>query len=75
MLKKLRIKFIVLNMMTVAAVLAVVFTSVVIINYQQGVTAVVNALDGAVSRAAERQVVPAESTSKDAGQGIGGGIV
>ena len=72
MLKKLRIKFIVLNMMTVAAVLAVVFTSVVIINYQQGVTAVVNALDGAVSRAAERQVVPAESTSKDASALISG---
>jgi signal transduction histidine kinase len=72
MLKKLRIKFIVLNMATVAAVLAVVFTSVVIINYQQGVTAVVNALDGAVSRAAERQVAPSGSTGKDASALISG---
>ncbi len=56
MLKKLRIKFIALNMATVAVVIAVVFTIVVAISYQQGLTTVSTALDGAISRAAEPQV-------------------
>jgi signal transduction histidine kinase len=62
MLKKLRIKFIALNMATVAVVIAVVFTIVVAINYQQSVTSVTNALDGSIARAAESQM-------KDSDQG------
>ena len=37
MLKKLRVKFIALNMATVAVVLAVVFTAICVIDYQQSV--------------------------------------
>ena len=49
MLKKLRIKFIALNMTTVALVLAVVFTAICVIDYQQSVGRVHNALDAALS--------------------------
>ena len=40
MLKKLRVKFIALNMATVAVVLAVVFTAICVIDYQQSVARV-----------------------------------
>lgn len=49
MLKKLRIKFIALNMATVAVVLAVVFTAICVINYQQSVGRVYEALDGSLA--------------------------
>ena len=39
-LKKLRVKFIALNMATVAVVLAVVFTAICVIDYQQSVARV-----------------------------------
>lgn len=39
MLRRLRLKFVALNMATVAVVLAVVFTAICVINYQQGTTA------------------------------------
>lgn len=51
MLKKLRIKFIALNMGTVAIVLATVFTIICAVNYQQSANDVRNALDGAIMRA------------------------
>lgn len=53
MLKKLRIKFIALNMATVAVVLIVIFTAICVINYQQSMTRVNEALDGAISHASE----------------------
>ncbi len=65
MLKRLRIKFIALNMATVAVVLVAVFTFVVFVNYQQSVSQVTDSLDSAVSKAADRQQKPAS------GQGDG----
>ncbi len=49
MLKKLRIKFIALNMVTVAVVLAVVFSAICAISHQQNVNAVYEALGNALS--------------------------
>ena len=40
MLKKLRLKFVALNMATVAVVLAVVFTAICVIDHQQSVARV-----------------------------------
>ena len=57
MLKKLRIKFIVLNMTTVALVLAVVFTAICVIDYQQSVGRVHNALDAALSHVPGDEIV------------------
>ena len=54
MLKKLRIKFIVLNMVTVVAVLAVALTAILVLDYQQGMEEVRYALETAISN-----VVPA----------------
>lgn len=53
MLKKLRAKFIALNMATAAMVLIVVFTAICVINYQQDVQDVYSALDAAVSHAGD----------------------
>ena len=53
MLKKLRIKFVALNMATVAVVLIVVFTAICVINYQQSVARVHETLDAAVSHAGD----------------------
>lgn len=64
MLKKLRIKFIALNMATVAVVIAVVFTIVVAINYQQSVTSVTNALDGSIARASESQIKDSDQAER-----------
>lgn len=72
MLKKLRFKFIVLNMTTVAIVLVAVFVSVVFLNYQQSTSSVTASLDGAISRAADRQVKPASSGSHDGTLDAGG---
>ena len=55
MLKKLRIKFIALNMATVAVVLTVVFTTICVVSYRQSVAAVDGALNQAISQAAEHQ--------------------
>ena len=49
MLKKLRIKFIALNMATVAIVLVVVFSAICAISHQQNVNAVYEALGNALS--------------------------
>ena len=49
MLKKLRIKFIVLNMATVAVVLAVIFSAICVINYQQSVASVHEAMSNAIA--------------------------
>ncbi len=65
MLKKLRIKFIILNMATVAVVLVAVFTSVVLLNYQQAISSVTDSLDGAISRAADKQVKPASGAASE----------
>lgn len=58
MLKKLRIKFVTLNMITVAMVLTVVFTAICVINYQQSITHVRETLDGAVSHAGDSSIQP-----------------
>ena len=49
MLKKLRIKFIALNMATVAVVLAVIFSAICAINYQQSVASVHEAMSNAIA--------------------------
>ena len=56
MLKKLRIKFIALNMATVAVVLTVVFTTICVVNHRQSVAAVDGALNQAIAQAAEASV-------------------
>ena len=53
MLKKLRVKFIALNMATVAVVLAVVFTAICVIDYQQSVARVHETLDAALAHAGD----------------------
>ena len=55
MLKKLRIKFIALNMATVAVVLTVVFTTICVVNHRQSVATVDGALNQAIAQAAEHQ--------------------
>ncbi|WP_449134571.1 sensor histidine kinase [Senegalimassilia anaerobia] len=55
MLKKLRIKFIALNMATVAVVLTVVFTTICVANHRQSVATVDGALNQAIAQAAEHQ--------------------
>lgn len=60
MLKKLRIKFIALNMATVAVVLAVVFTAICVISYQQSVARVHETLDAAVSHVGDASGGPIE---------------
>lgn len=55
MLKKLRIKFIALNMATVAVVLTVVFVTICAVNHQQSVAIVNAALDNAIAQAADHQ--------------------
>ena len=49
MLKNLRVKFVALTMTAVALVLAVVFSVICILNYQQNTNAVYSALDTALS--------------------------
>ena len=49
MLKKLRIKFIELNMATVAVVLAVIFSAICVINYQQSAASVHEAMSNAIA--------------------------
>ena len=55
MLKKLRIKFIALNMATVAVVLTVVFTAICVVNHRQSVATVDGALTQAIAQAVEHQ--------------------
>ena len=55
MLKKLRIKFIALNMATVAVVLTVIFTTICVVNHRQSVAAVDGALNQAIAQASEHQ--------------------
>ncbi|WP_417167068.1 sensor histidine kinase [Senegalimassilia anaerobia] len=55
MLKKLRIKFIALNMATVAVVLTVVFTAICVVNHRQSVATVDGALNQAIAQAVEHQ--------------------
>ena len=55
MLKKLRIKFIVLNMATVAVVLTVVFAAICVVNHRQSVATVDGALNQAIAQASEHQ--------------------
>ena len=55
MLKKLRIKFIALNMATVAIVLTVIFTTICVVNHRQSVAAVDGALNQAIAQASEHQ--------------------
>ena len=55
MLKKLRIKFIALNMTTVAVVPTVVFTTICVVNHRQSVATVDGALNQAIAQAVEHQ--------------------
>lgn len=55
MLKKLRIKFIALNMATVAVVLTVVFAAICVVNHRQSVATVDGALNQAIAQACEHQ--------------------
>lgn len=55
MLKKLRIKFIALNMTTVAVVLTVVFTTICVVNHRQSIATVDGALNQAIAQAVEHQ--------------------
>ena len=55
MLKKLRIKFIALNMTTVAVVLTVVFAAICVVNHRQSVATVDGALNQAIAQASEHQ--------------------
>ena len=55
MLEKLRIKFIALNMATVAVVLTVVFTAICVVNHRQSVATVDGALNQAIAQAVEHQ--------------------
>ena len=50
MLKKLRIKFIALNMATVAVVLTVVFAAICVVNHRQSVATVDGALNQAIAQ-------------------------
>lgn len=53
MLKKLRLKFIALNMGTIAVVLVAAFTAIVVINWQQSVATVSATMQTAIERAAQ----------------------
>lgn len=55
MLKKLRIKFIALNMITVAVVLTAVFATICVVNYQQSVAVVEATLNDVVNQASDHQ--------------------
>ena len=68
MLKKLRIKFIALNMATVAVVLTVVFTTICVVSYRQSVAAVDGALNQAIAQAAEHQGKQMGKDAPDEGQ-------
>lgn len=63
MLKKLRVKFIALNMATVAVVLAVVFTAICVIDYQQSVARVHETLDAALAHAGDAGGGPSRAPS------------
>ena len=58
MLRRLRLKFVALNMATVAVVLAVVFTAICVINYQQSTNGVYSALDAAIDHAGDAAKMP-----------------
>lgn len=68
MLKKLRIKFIALNMATVAVVLTVVFTTICVVNHRQSVATVDAALNQAIAQAAEHQGKQMGKGASDEGQ-------
>lgn len=68
MLRKLRLKFVALNMATVAVVLAVVFTAICVIDHQQSVARVHEALDAAVAHAGESPDRPLGGGDPLAGQ-------
>lgn len=72
MLKKLRIKFVALNMATVAVVLTVVFTAICAINYQQSVASVHQTLDAAVSHAGDASGGPQAGDGQPGGQAPAG---
>ena len=68
MLKKLRIKFIALNMATVAVVLTVVFAAICVVNHRQSVATVDGALNQAIAQAAEHQGKQMGKDAFDEGQ-------
>ena len=75
MLRRLRVKFIALNMATVAVVLAILFAAICYIDYQQGVSSVHAALDASIDRAAGTGTQPPAPTGTDAVADTGTGDV
>ena len=65
MLKKLRIKFIALNMATVAVVLAVIFSAICAINYQQSVVSVHEAMGSAIAFTESKSRAMADSVDQE----------
>ena len=66
MLKKLRIKFIALNMATVAVVLVVIFSAICVINYQQSVASVHEALSNAIAFTESKSQAAGSGEARDA---------
>lgn len=69
MLKKLRVKFIALNMTIVVLVLAVAFISIVYLNYQQEVNVVYTELNSSLNMVEKHEALPAAGDSGDGGDG------
>lgn len=67
MLRKLRVKFVTLTMTAVALVLAVVFTVICVLNYQQSTDAVYSALDAALSFSRDSKYQAEQKDSSDFG--------
>ena len=65
MLRKLRVKFVILTMTAVALVLAVVFTIICVLNYQQSTDAVYSALDAALSFSRDSKYQAEQNDSPD----------
>lgn len=72
MLKKLRIKFVVLNMVTVTLVLMLAFSAICFLNWQQSVGGVYDAMRNSINRAAGEHADDPDSASALAGQAEGG---
>ena len=75
MLKKLRIKFIALNMITVAVVLTAVFVTICVVNYQQSVAVVEATLNDVVNQASDHhgKQQPGKDGQPDGGAAPEGG--
>ncbi len=75
MLKKLRVKFVAIIMSMIAVVLVVVFAAICVINYQQGITRVYEALDGSLASIAHgsNSTTPNSTTAENVPSGTSDG--